>query len=115
MRKLLTLFFLTVLAGMTWITVTASLDRSILDVGGELWADPWFKATLLDAYFAFLVAWLVIAARERSWIVRGSWLVAILLLGNFAIAAYFLIALWRLPADADWRHIFQPDTGGTVQ
>lgn len=108
MRLLLRVFFLVVLAGMTWITVTASLDQGLFEAGAELWPDPWFKATLLDAYFAFLAVWLVIAARERSWPVRLAWLVGILLLGNFAIAVYFLIALHRLPADADWRAIFSP-------
>ncbi|MEO1369787.1 MAG: DUF1475 domain-containing protein, partial [Acidobacteriota bacterium] len=103
MKKVIAGFFLVVLAGMTWITVTASLERSVFEAGSELWADPWFKATLIDAYFAFLTAWLVIVAREDSWVKRLAWLVAILLLGNFAIAAYFLWALKGLPPQADWR------------
>jgi len=106
MRMWLRLFFVAMIAGMGWITVTASLDRALFDAGGALWPDPWFKATLIDAYFAFLTAWLVMAARERTWAARLAWLVAVLCLGSFAIAAYFLWALHRLPADADWRSIF---------
>lgn len=106
MRKLLVLFFLAVIAAMLWVTWTASLDRDVLTAGRELWADPWGKATLFDAYFAFLTIWLFVAWRERSWLARGLWLAAILVLGNFAIAAYFLIALWRLPPGADWGGIF---------
>ena len=43
-----------VIACMTWITVAASLDRSVLQAGSDLWPDLWFRATLMDAYFGFL-------------------------------------------------------------
>ena len=107
MRRFLQLAFLAVLAAMLWVTVTASLDRDVLTAGRDLWADPWGKATLFDAYFAFLTIWLFVAWRERTWLSRILWLLAILLLGNFAIAAYFLIALARLPPGADWGRIFE--------
>jgi hypothetical protein len=106
MRTLLKVAFILVLVAMTWVTWTASLDRDVLTAGREIWADPWGRATLFDAYFAFLTVWLLIAWRERGWLARILWLVAILILGNFAIAAYFLIALWRLPKGADWGAIF---------
>ena len=43
-----------VLVGMLTVTTVASLDRGVFDAGAELWPDPWFKATLADAYFGFL-------------------------------------------------------------
>lgn len=99
-RLLLRLWFSGVLAAMLAVTVWASLDRRVFDAGAELWAMPWGRATLFDAYFAFVAIWLWIAWRERSLVARAGWLVAILLLGNVAIAAYFLLALRRAPADA---------------
>ena len=108
MRRFLQLAFLAVLAAMLWVTWTASLDRDVLTAGRELWADPWGKATLFDAYFAFLTIWLFVAWRERTWLSRILWLLAILVLGNFAIATYFLIALFRLTPGADWGRIFEP-------
>ena len=107
MRRFLQLAFLAVLAAMLWVTWTASLDRDVLTAGRALWADPWGKATLFDAYFAFLTIWLFVAWRERTWLSRLLWLLAILVLGNFAIATYFLIALFRLPPGADWGRIFE--------
>ena len=108
MRNVLLLAFGSVLAAMLWATVTASQDRGVLQAAAEIWADPWGRATLLDAYFAFLTVWLWIAWREPNLPRRILWLVLILTLGNFAIAAYFLIALLRLPAGESWTAIFQP-------
>lgn len=106
MKTLLRIFFAGVLAAMLWVTWTASLDRSILDAG-EVVADPWGLATLFDAYFAFLTVWIWIAWREPGRLRPALWLLAILLLGNFAIAAYFLWALHRL-GDRPWTDLFRP-------
>lgn len=107
MRTFLILAFSAIFLAMLWVTVVASLDRNVLTAGAEIWADPWGKATLFDAYFAFLTVYLFIAWRERSNVARGLWLIAILLLGNFAISAYFLAALLRLPKGASWDRIFE--------
>ena len=100
MRRLLILFFVLVLALMTWATVAASLDRSVLEAGRALWPDLWFRATLADTYCAFLTFFLWVAYKETGWLARIGWLLGILLLGNFAIATYMLRALWQLPAEA---------------
>ena len=105
MRTRLLLFFSCVFVAMVWVTAAASLDRSVVDAAVELWADPWGRATLFDTYFAFLTVYLWIFWRERRALPRIGWLVGILLLGNLAIAAYFLRALWRAPG-RDWRAIF---------
>ena len=107
MKTFLYVAFSAVLAAMLWVTVTASLDRSVLQAAGEIWSDPWGKATLFDAYFAFLTVYLWIAWRERGWARRILWLVLILTLGNFAIAAYFLIALYRIGPGGSWTEIFE--------
>ena len=111
MKRLLQIFFAGVLVAMTWATVTASLDRPLSVAAGEIWADPWGRATLFDAYFAFLTVWLWMAYRARSWTARLGWLVAVCLLGNFAIAVYALWALHRLPPGAGWRHLFTAPEG----
>ena len=77
--------------------VPAIADLSANPAGGN---NPWFVATLFDAYFAFLWFWLWIAYKETSWFARGAWLVAVLLLGNMAMAAYALIQIAKLPATA---------------
>ena len=108
MENLLYFAFTAVLIAMTWVTVTASFDRSVLVAAVEIWNDPWGKATLFDAYFAFLTVYLWIAYRERGTWTRLLWLLLILTLGNFAIAAYFLLALKKLRPDRPWTALFEP-------
>ena len=98
-RTLLIVFFSGVLAILLGLTVAASLDRHVLVAASELWPDPWFKATVADAYFAFLTIYLWVAYKERSTGARIIWLVLFLFLGNFAIATYMLRELLRLRRD----------------
>lgn len=61
---------------------------------------------MFDAYFGFIAFWLFIAWRERSNIARLGWFVALMLLGNFAIAGYALICLLNARAETDLGKIF---------
>lgn len=81
---------LLVLVVMTSVTTWASLERNVLD-NGHLMADRWFIATLADTYFGFLTVYCWMAYRSPAWVARIGWLVGVLLLGNFAIAAYLLL------------------------
>lgn len=95
-KWMLVLFCLSVLTAMTVLTTLASLDRSVLRGGVGLWPDPWFVATLADAYFGFLTFYLWLSYKEPTWLRRVIWLVAILSLGNFAMAGYLLWQVLRL-------------------
>lgn len=83
---------------MTWATVRASLDRNVFAAVGELIHDPWVVATLFDAYFGFLTFYLWVLYKEQRWGPRIGWFVAIMALGNFAMAVYALRELLRHPA-----------------
>ncbi len=85
-----------VLAVMLAVTVAASLERSVWAAAAALWPDPWFRATLADAYLAFLTVYAWVLYREATWAARIAWLVLFLALGNLAIAAYILLRLARL-------------------
>ena len=100
MRVALILIFSAVILVMLVATIQGSLDRNVMVALEELWPDPWFRATLADAYFGFLTVFIWIAYRERSLAAKILWFVALVLLGNFAIATYILIELFRLPAGA---------------
>lgn len=92
--------FIAIIAAMLWATVRASLDRSVVDASVDLIRDPWFVATLFDAYFGFLTFFVWVAYKERTAGARALWFVLLMLLGNFAMAAYVLRELKRLPAGA---------------
>ena len=92
--------FSVVLIAMLCVTTWAGNLVALWNTPHEVATHPWFIATLFDAYFAFLTFWLWVAYKERSVLARLAWLIAILLLGNIAMATYMLIRLCRLPADA---------------
>jgi hypothetical protein len=95
MRSLKVLFA-AILVVMLFVTVRASLARSVFD-NAALLADPWGFATLADAYAGFLTFYAWLAYRERSWLARSVWFLLIMAFGNIAIALYMLIRLYRLP------------------
>ena len=83
---------------MLVITVTASLNQPLWQWGG-LTAEPdrwWTWATLADAYFGFLTFYAWVFYKERGFAARVGWFVAIMLLGNIAMAIYVLTQLARL-------------------
>jgi hypothetical protein len=98
-------FFALVLVAMLSVTTWASLRESILAIPPAVSGDPWFIATLFDAYFGFLTFFIWVAYKETSWPARAGWLVAILILGNMAMATYALIQLFRVPANARLRDV----------
>jgi len=100
MVNFLKVVFVLVLLAMLAVTTIASLDRGVFEAGADLWSDPWFKATLADAYFGFLAVYLWIAYKEPTWGRRILWFVLLMALGNIAIAIYVLIHLFRLPSSA---------------
>lgn len=94
--------FGSILAAMLVVTVTASLHQPLWEWGG-LSAEPdrwWTWATLADAYFGFLTFYAWVFYKETRAAARAGWFVAIMLLGNIAMAVYVLLQLAKLPAGA---------------
>lgn len=100
MKWALRIFFGVVLIAMLIVTTWASLDKNVFEGGALVMAEPWGVATLFDTYFAFLTFYLWVLYKESGWIARILWFVAILLLGNFAMAFYALIQIQKSPDDS---------------
>lgn len=109
----LALFAMIVIASLLTLSIWASLHIGVLVSLRDLLTapatgnNPWLLATLADAYFGFLWFWLWIVYRETRWAPRLIWLALILLLGNMAMAAYVLLALYRLPEKTSLSALFQ--------
>src|ERR1043165_6397357 len=107
MKGWLLLFASIVLGSLIGVSFWASSRMYLLPAIHELLghaskdANPWFVATLFDAYFGFLWFWLWVAYKERGFFSRVIWLVLILTLGNIAMAAFVMLQLARLPEGAD--------------
>lgn len=112
-RRLLTILCFGVLVVMLGVTTYASLDRSILDVGSRLLGDPWFLATLCDAYCGFLLFYVWVAFKERSAVGRAVWFVLIMTLGNIAMSIYVLRELYRTRHADGIRSLMLPPESST--
>lgn len=106
MIRLLRILFVVILAVMLWGTVRASLAQALFDIPPEVFGNPWFQVTLFDAYFAFLTFYVWVAWKEQSAGARVLWFLAVMLWGNFAMATYMLVQLWRVPTDAPLARVF---------
>jgi hypothetical protein len=97
----LRLLFIVVIASMLGVTSWASLQQPLGDFArSATFRDPWVIATLFDAYWAFISFYVWIAWKEQSFAARVLWFIAIILLGNFAMAAYMLRELFAVSARA---------------
>lgn len=111
MKSGLAVFAVIVFAALVGVSVWATGHQSVMAAINDLVANPavgnnpWFVATLFDAYFGFLWFWLWVAYKQTTWLGRLLWLVLILLLGNMAMAAFVLIQLWQLPKGAGFEQL----------
>lgn len=101
LKTCLKLLFSAIVVTMVAVSAWATTKQSLLDWTG-LTADPnryWTIATLFDAYFGFLTFYLWVFYKERRAWPRFAWFVAIMALGNMAMASYVLLQLYKLKAD----------------
>lgn len=90
-----------ILVSLFAYTSWASTQQAVWEWRGLL-DDPdrwWTIATLIDAYYGFLTFYVWVFYKEARALPRIGWFVAIMLLGNMAMAAYVLLQLARLRDD----------------
>jgi hypothetical protein len=90
--------FIVVIISMLWVTSWASLHCPLFAIPREVFTHPWFIATLFDTYWAFITFFVWVCFKQTTAIARLAWFVAIILLGNLAMASYCLNELFRVPA-----------------
>ena len=111
----LRLLFVVVIASMLWATTRAGMNQSLGDFARSATIrDPWVIATLFDAYWAFISFYVWVAWKEQSLPARLLWFVAIILLGNLAMAAYLLRELFAVPAGGPLDPVFTRRNPGTL-
>jgi hypothetical protein len=104
----LRIFFSGVLLSMLAVTSWAGWQVPLWAVPREVGGHPWFIATLFDAYWGFFTFFAWQCLKEPSWTARALWFVALVLLGNIAMAAYGLAVLWHLPRHATAEQVLLP-------
>lgn len=100
-RTSLKLLFGFILVSLAAYTSWASTQQAVWEWQG-LVREPdrwWTIATLVDAYYGFVTFYAWVFYKEATAGGRAGWFVAIMLLGNMAMAAYVLRELARLRDD----------------
>ena len=92
-------FFIGVVVSMLAVTSWAGSQCPLFAIPREVYAHPWFIATLADAYWGFATFFVWVCFKENSPLARVAWFLAIMLLGNIAMAAYGLNEAFRTPRD----------------
>ncbi|MBK8475045.1 MAG: DUF1475 family protein [Opitutaceae bacterium] len=110
----LRLLFLAVLGSMLWVTSWASLQQSILAIPREVFTHPWFIATLCDAYFGFLTFYVWLAWKEPTLGARLLWFIAVMALGNLAMALYVLVELFRIRSSSQFGEVVARRNNGNI-
>jgi len=105
MRLFLAILFAAIPISIMASLVIASRDRSIMNVGAVLWSDPWFHATLLDAYAGFITFYVWVVYKEPRLLSRIVWFILIMGLGNIATATYVLLQLARMRPGDSWESL----------
>jgi hypothetical protein len=91
----LQLLFGFILLSLLSYTIWASAQQPIWQWTG-LTRRPdnlWTAATLIDAYYGFTTFYVWVLYKERRALPRIAWFIAIMLLGNIAMAGYVLLQL----------------------
>lgn len=108
LRALFALVILWMLAVTGW----ASTQCGLFDVPRSVATHPWFLATLSDAYWGFVTFAVWACYKQTAATARVAWCVAILLLGNIAMAAYCLDELCRVPRSGSLADVLTVRRGG---
>lgn len=100
-KTVLRLLFGFILVSLFVFTSFASTQQPVWQWTGATQGEDrwWTAATLMDAYYGFLTFFVWVWFKERRWMPRVLWFVAIMLLGNMAMATYVLVQLARLRPD----------------
>lgn len=110
----LRILFASILVGMIATITWASWQCPIFSIPRDVFTHPWFIATLIDAYLAF-VSFSVWAAWKEQRVPAGIlWFIAVMLLGNPAIAIFFLRELFSIQRSSELSLVFTRRNPGNI-
>jgi hypothetical protein len=110
----LRILFAIVFGSMLWVTSWASADTPLFGIPDEVLSHPWFIASLFDAYWGFVTFFVWVAWKERATAARVLWFIAVMLLGNLAMSAYFLRELFSVEEAGELDLVFTRRNAGAL-
>ena len=110
----LRILFIVIFVAMSSLITWASMEQPIFGIPPEVRSNPWFIATLFDAYFAFITFYVWVAWKEPTLGARILWFITVIMWGNFAMAVYMLVELFRIKDISQLREIFGTPRQGKI-
>ena len=109
----LKILFALIIASMLAVTGYASAHQSMFAWTGMTRGEDryWTIATMFDAYFGFLTFYMWVLYKEARALPRVLWFIAIMALGNMAMASYVLWQLSKLRRHEPASHILVARNG----
>lgn len=92
------------LLAMTLGLTNGFLNGDFFVDGGALFENPWGVMSLIDLYVGFTLFSMWIYFREKTWVAKVSWILAMMILGFFTGALYILYAFYT--CKSDWLTFF---------
>ncbi|MDQ8053859.1 MAG: DUF1475 family protein [Pedobacter sp.] len=92
----LKIIFILLLAWMSYIAISTSLESSLFEQWDFLAGIPWMRATLWDFYINILIITLWMWYKEKSLFFKILWLFLFVCLGSIATCGYVLVKLFSL-------------------
>ncbi len=92
------------LVAMTIGLLNGFINGDFLADGATLLANPWGVMSMIDLYVGFTLFSLWIGYRETTWWVAALWIIAMMVLGFFTGALYWLVALYT--SSESWQKVW---------
>lgn len=96
-----------ILVYMIYITISTSLESSLVEEWDFLASIPWMNATLIDFYANVVVLLVMVWYRERTILAKILWTLFFLTLGSMASCIYLLVTLFKMNKDDSLDKLFQ--------
>ena len=98
--------FIVIIGSMLCVTSWASTQCPMFSIPREVYAHPWFIATLFDTYWGFITFFVWVCYKQTTLLARLAWFVAIMVLGNIAMSAYCLSELFGVSREVPLTTLF---------
>lgn len=102
----LRILFACIFGSMLWVTSWASMHIPLFEIPDEVVSNPWFIASLVDAYWGFITFYVWLAWKEGGSPARFLWFIAVILLGNMAMSVYFIRELFAIEKSSELDLVF---------
>ena len=111
MITVLKIVFSLLLLWMCYMVISTSLRSNLFKEWNSLGSIPWMRATLWDFYANVVVIYMWVCYKEKSYLLKFTWLILLVALGSIASCVFVLIQLFMLKPEEGLKEFFSKQNG----